>query len=77
MKIPKKEELLRLQAKYKTDKKIAQVLHVPEYLVAYWRRKKRIGKYTLCKYSFELIKDLWERYGKALIAAIVYPDPVK
>ena len=64
MKIPKKEELLKLQAQYRTDKKIGEALGgVPEYLVAYWRRKKRIGKYSLPKYSKEKIKDLWETYG--------------
>jgi 3-isopropylmalate/(R)-2-methylmalate dehydratase large subunit len=64
MKIPKKEELLKLQAQYKTDKKIGEVLGgVPEYLVAYWRRKKGVGRYSRPKYSKEQIKDLWERYG--------------
>jgi len=63
MKIPKKEELLKLQAQYKTDKKMGEVLGVPAYLVAYWRRKKNIPKYSLLKYSFERIKDLWETYG--------------
>ena len=64
MKIPKKEELLKLQAQYKTDKKIGEALGgVPEYLVAYWRRKKKIGKYSLAKYTKEKIKDLWETYG--------------
>jgi 3-isopropylmalate/(R)-2-methylmalate dehydratase large subunit len=64
MKIPKKEELLRLQAQYKSDKKIGEALGgVPEYLVAYWRRKKRIGKYSLAKYTKAKIKDLWETYG--------------
>jgi hypothetical protein len=64
MKIPKKEELLKLQAQYKTDKKIGEVLGgVPDYLVAYWRRKKGVGRYSRPKYSKEQIKDLWERYG--------------
>ena len=64
MKIPKKEELLKLQAQYKADKKIGEALGgVPEYLVAYWRRKKKIGKYSLAKYAREKIKDLWETYG--------------
>ncbi|MFQ6032614.1 MAG: 3-isopropylmalate dehydratase large subunit, partial [Candidatus Zixiibacteriota bacterium] len=64
MKIPKKEELLKLQAQYRTDKKIGEALGgVPEYLVAYWRRKKKIGRYSLPKYSKEKIKDLWETYG--------------
>jgi 3-isopropylmalate/(R)-2-methylmalate dehydratase large subunit len=64
MKIPRKEELLKLQAQYKTDKKIGEALGgVPEYLVAYWRRKKNIGRYSLPKYSRERIKDLWETYG--------------
>jgi len=64
MKIPRKEELLKLQEKYKTDKKIGEALGgVPEYLVAYWRRKKKIGRYSFPKYSKEEIKDLWERYG--------------
>jgi 3-isopropylmalate/(R)-2-methylmalate dehydratase large subunit len=64
MKIPRKEELLKLQEKYKTDKKIGEALGgVPEHLVAYWRRKKKIGRYSFPKYSKEEIKDLWERYG--------------
>ncbi len=64
MKIPKKEELLRLQAQYRSDKKIGEALGgVPEYLVAYWRRKKKIGRFSLLKYSKEKIKDLWETYG--------------
>jgi len=64
MKIPKKEELLKLQAQYRTDKKIGEALGgVPEYLVAYWRRKKRIGRYSLAKHTKEKIKDLWETYG--------------
>lgn len=64
MKIPRKEELLKLQAQYKTDKKIGEALgDVPEYLVAYWRRKKNIGRYSLAKYSKERIEDLWETYG--------------
>jgi 3-isopropylmalate/(R)-2-methylmalate dehydratase large subunit len=63
MKIPKKEELLKLQAQYKTDKKIADALGVPTYLVTYWRRKKRIEKYSLPKYGEKLIRDLWETYG--------------
>lgn len=63
MKIPRKEELLKLQAQYKTDRKIGQVLGAPAYLVAYWRRKKKIPKYSLPKYGFEKIKELWEIYG--------------
>jgi 3-isopropylmalate/(R)-2-methylmalate dehydratase large subunit len=64
MRIPRKEELLELQAKYKTDKKIGEALGgVPEYLVGYWRRKKGIGRYSLPKYTKEQIKDLWERFG--------------
>ena len=61
MKIPKKEELLKLQAQYKTDRKIGEALGgVPEYLVAYWRRKKNIGRYSRPKYSKAQIRDLWE-----------------
>jgi len=69
MKIPRKEELLKLQAQYRTDKRIGEALGgVPEYLVAYWRRKKGIGRYSFPKYSKEQIKDLWERYGNDKIA---------
>ncbi len=69
MKIPRKEELLKLQAQYRTDKRIGEALGgVPEYLVAYWRRKKRIGRYSFPKYPKEQIKDLWERYGNDKIA---------
>lgn len=63
MKIPKKEEILKLQEKYRTDKKVAQAIGVPKYLVTYWRRKKKIEKFSLPKYSEEKIKDLWERFG--------------
>ncbi len=64
MRIPRKEELLELQAKYRTDKKIGEALGgVPEYLVGYWRRKKGIGRYSLPKYSKEQIRELWETYG--------------
>ncbi len=68
MKIPNKEELVKLQIHYKTDKRIGKVLGVPAYLVAYWRRKKNIPKYSLPKYSFERIKELWEIYGDDLKA---------
>ena len=68
MRIPKKEELVKLQAQYKTDKKIGEVLGVPAFLVAYWRRKKKILKYALPKYSFERIKELWEIHGDDLKA---------
>jgi 3-isopropylmalate/(R)-2-methylmalate dehydratase large subunit len=68
MKIPNKEELEKLQTHYKTDKRIGKVLGVPAYLVAYWRRKKNIPKYSLPKYSYEKIKELWEIYGDDLKA---------
>lgn len=62
--IPTKKELLQLQQMYRTDKRIAQALGgVPEHLVAYWRRKKGIGRSTFPKYSYSEIKELWERYG--------------
>ncbi len=69
MKIPRKEELLSLQARYKTDEKIGEALGgVPAYLVAYWRRKKNIGRYSRPKYSKQEIKELWERYGNDKLA---------
>ena len=68
MRVPKKEELIKLQAQYKTDRKIGEVLGAPAYLVAYWRRKKKILKYALPKYSFERIKELWEIHGDDLKA---------
>lgn len=62
--IPTKKELLQLQQMYRTDKRIAQALGgVPEHLVAYWRRKKGIGRSTFPKYSYAEIRELWERYG--------------
>jgi hypothetical protein len=62
--IPTKKELLQLQKIYRTDRKIGQALGgVPEHLVAYWRRKKGIGRSTFPKYSYLEIKELWERYG--------------
>jgi 3-isopropylmalate/(R)-2-methylmalate dehydratase large subunit len=70
MKIPKKKELLRLQAKYRTDKKIGQALGgVPAHLVAYWRKKKKIPDCDLPKYSQKQIKTLWETYGSDKPAA--------
>ena len=68
MKIPKKKELLELQKKYHTDKKIGEVYGVPARLVAYWRSKKNIGAHNLPKYSREKVLDLWERYGDDRLA---------
>ncbi|HUV31761.1 MAG TPA: aconitase/3-isopropylmalate dehydratase large subunit family protein [Acidobacteriota bacterium] len=63
-KIPTKAELLQLQKLYKTDERIGERLGgVPAYLVAYWRRKKNIPKYSLPKFSEQEIRNLWERYG--------------
>jgi len=63
-KIPTKGELLRLQKQFKTDEKIGERLGgVPAYLVAYWRRKKDVPKYSLPKFSEADIRNLWERYG--------------
>lgn len=62
--IPTKQELLQLQKLYRTDKRIGQALGgVPEQLVAYWRRKKGVGKSVFPKYSLMEIKELWERFG--------------
>jgi len=62
--IPTKTELLQLQKLYKTDERIGERLGgVPAYLVAYWRRKKNIPKYSLPKFSESEIRNLWERYG--------------
>lgn len=63
MRIPKKKELLELQRKYRTDKKIGEVYGVPARLVTYWRTKKKIPAYAYPKYSEEKVKDLWERFG--------------
>ena len=70
MKIPKKKELLRLQAKYRTDKKMGEALGgAPAHLVAYWRKKKKIPDCDLPKYSQKQIKVLWETYGSDKQAA--------
>jgi hypothetical protein len=62
--IPTKGELLRLQKQFKTDEKIGERLGgVPAYLVAYWRRKKDVPKYSLPKFSEADVRNLWERYG--------------
>jgi len=62
--LPTKSELLQLQKLYKTDEKIGERLGgVPAYLVAYWRRKKNIPRYSLPKFSESEIRTLWERYG--------------
>ena len=51
-KIPTKSELVQLQKLYKTDEKIGERLGgVPAYLVAYWRHKKNVPKYSLPKFS--------------------------
>jgi homoaconitase/3-isopropylmalate dehydratase large subunit len=68
MKIPRKKELLELQKKYQTDKKIGEVYGVPGRLVTYWRSKKNIGPYNKPKYSREKIMDIWERYGDDRLA---------
>jgi hypothetical protein len=63
-KIPTKQELLQLQKLYRTDKRIGQALgNVSEQLVAYWRRKKGVGKSIFPKYSQREISELWERFG--------------
>lgn len=62
--IPTKTDLVQLQKLYKTDEKIGERLGgVPAYLVAYWRRKKNVPKYSLPKFSDREILALWERYG--------------
>jgi len=63
-KIPTKAELIQLQKLYKTDEKIAERLgNVTPQLVAYWRRKKNVPKYSFAKFSSEEIRELWERFG--------------
>lgn len=63
-KSPTKTELLQLQKLYKTDEKIGERLGgVEAYLVAYWRRKKNIPKYSLPKFSEQEVQNLWERFG--------------
>ncbi len=63
--IPTKGDLLRLQKLYRTDKRIAEVLGngVTEHLVAYWRRKKGIPKYSFPKFSENDIREVWDRFG--------------
>lgn len=63
LRIPRKKELLELQKKYRSDKKIGEVYGVPARLVAYWRAKKKIGAYSFPKYSEEKIQELWNRFG--------------
>lgn len=65
MKMPTKAELLKLQKRYHTDKRIAEALggNVTEHLVQYWRRKKGIPHRTFPKYSEQQIRELWERFG--------------
>lgn len=64
MKIPRKSDLISLQEVYKTDDKIAEALGgIPEYLVAYWRRKKGVAPWSEAKFSEQQIRDLWERFG--------------
>lgn len=62
--IPTKTDLIQLQKLYKTDERIGERLGgVPAYLVAYWRRKKNVPKYSFPKFSEREIISLWERYG--------------
>jgi homoaconitase/3-isopropylmalate dehydratase large subunit len=63
--MPTKAELSRLQKLYRTDKRIAEILGngVTEHLVAYWRRKKGIGKYSFPKFSDNEIREVWDRFG--------------
>lgn len=60
MRIPKKDELLKLKARYKTSKMIAQAIGVPEYLVSYWIRKRSRQKpsndYRASKFSIDRIR---------------------
>lgn len=63
MKVPRKIELEHLQSLYKTDARIAEALDVPEYLVAYWRRKKGIPRFSAPKFTQEQVAELWARYG--------------
>jgi homoaconitase/3-isopropylmalate dehydratase large subunit len=65
MKMPTKAELLKLQKRYHTDKRIAEALggNVTEHLVQYWRRKKGIPRRSFPKYSEAQIRELWERFG--------------
>lgn len=63
MRAPRKSEMLRLQTQYKTDARIAEALGVEEYLVSYWRRKKKLPRHSAPKFSREQISELWERYG--------------
>jgi len=65
MKMPTKAELLKLQKRYHTDKRIAEALggNVTEHLVQYWRRKKGIPHRTFPKYSEQQIREIWERFG--------------
>ena len=62
--VPTKTDLVQLQKLYKTDERIGERLGgVPAYLVAYWRRKKNVPKYSLPKFSEREIMSLWERFG--------------
>jgi 3-isopropylmalate/(R)-2-methylmalate dehydratase large subunit len=63
LRIPRKKELIELQKKYRTDKKIGEVYGVPARLVAYWRNKKKIGSFSQPKYTEEKILEYWERFG--------------
>jgi 3-isopropylmalate/(R)-2-methylmalate dehydratase large subunit len=63
LRIPKKKELIELQKKYRTDKRIGEIYGVPPRLVTYWRSKKKIGPYSFPKYSEDKIRELWGRFG--------------
>lgn len=64
MKIPKKKDLLRLQAELKSDRKIAEALGgVPQHLIGYWRRKKNIPLRGGPRFTRKEIEFLWEKHG--------------
>ncbi|MEW5701934.1 MAG: hypothetical protein AB1792_06875 [Candidatus Zixiibacteriota bacterium] len=64
MKIPRKADLINLQEIYKSDAKIAEALGgIPEYLIAYWRRKKGVAPHSAPKFTKQQIADVWERHG--------------
>jgi len=68
MKCPSKKELADLQRRFRTDKKIAELLGVKSYLVTYWRRKKGILAYSSPKYAKGEVMEVWEHLGDDKLA---------
>lgn len=70
--IPTKLQLLELQKKYKTHRRIGEALGgIPAYLVSYWMRKKNVPKIQEPKFSRYQVASAWEETGSDAKAGAV------